>query len=152
MRFNNEINDIESIESHTAFRETRLQSTAAKYEPAETTCCPTPAYKLSGKIERSYENNFEKTDMHYTRARIRLVENEQNVAFFATLSNHLEHAGVAQTFVFERVVTNVGNGYNNLNGNFVALVSGTYVFSATLFFIHHKSREEWKSCKLYVRQ
>ncbi|XP_060556644.1 EMILIN-1-A-like isoform X2 [Ruditapes philippinarum] len=78
-------------------------------------------------------------DIHSTRARIRRVENEQNVAFFATLSNQLQHAGVGQTFVFDRVVTNIANGYNNFNGNFIAPVSGTYVFSATLLSHYHNS-------------
>jgi hypothetical protein len=78
-------------------------------------------------------------DIHSTRARIRRVENEQNVAFFDTLSNKLQHAGVGQTFVFDRVVTNIANGYNNFNGNFIAPVSGTYIFSVTLISLYHIS-------------
>lgn len=44
----------------------------------------------------------------------------------------LEHAGVHQTFVFETVVTNIGNGYKERLGVFVAPVLGMYVFTTTL--------------------
>jgi hypothetical protein len=58
----------------------------------------------------------------------------------------MEHAGVGQTFDFDRVVTNVGNCYNNLNGNFVAL----YPLSRYHNNAHDKLVK--KSCKLHVRQ
>jgi hypothetical protein len=54
------------------------------------------------------------------------------VAFFAKMDENLEHAGVHQNFIFEVVAINIGNGYNNKSGAFVAPVSGIYVFSATL--------------------
>ncbi|XP_045198731.2 complement C1q-like protein 2 [Mercenaria mercenaria] len=78
-------------------------------------------------------------DMYKTPSRIRRADNEETIAFFATLTNHLEHAGVQQTFVFDRIVTNLGHGYNNHSGNFIAPVSGTYVFSATLISLYHQS-------------
>lgn len=55
-----------------------------------------------------------------------------NVAFFSTLGNHLQHLGVNQNIVFDHVVTNIGNAYNNHAGDFRAPVAGTYVFSVTL--------------------
>jgi hypothetical protein len=67
-------------------------------------------------------------DTHSKRERILRHENEHHVAFFATLSNRIEHVGIGQSFVFDRVVTNVGSCYNNIHGNFIAPVSGTYVF------------------------
>ncbi|XP_060602853.1 caprin-2-like [Ruditapes philippinarum] len=71
--------------------------------------------------------------------RIRRQEPETQVAFFAKMENHLEHAGVHQPFIFENVVTNIGNGYNPHLGSFVAPVSGTYVFSTTLVSFFHVS-------------
>ena len=57
---------------------------------------------------------------------------ERPVAFFATLSKDLQHAGQNQPVVFDRVVTNVGNAYNSHVGSFTAPVSGFYVFSVSL--------------------
>ena len=65
-------------------------------------------------------------------SRIRRAENEMDVAFFATLTNHQTHVGVDQPIMFDNVVTNIGNGYHNHLGSFIAPVSGTYVFSVSL--------------------
>ena len=46
-------------------------------------------------------------------SRIRRAENEMDVAFFATLTNHQTHVGVDQSIMFDNVVTNIGNGYHN---------------------------------------
>ncbi|XP_052802541.1 complement C1q tumor necrosis factor-related protein 3-like [Mya arenaria] len=54
------------------------------------------------------------------------------IAFSATLQSHQEHLGIHQKVLFDTVITNEGNGYNPHYGAFVAPVSGTYVFSATL--------------------
>ncbi|XP_060602851.1 cerebellin-3-like [Ruditapes philippinarum] len=69
--------------------------------------------------------------------RIRRFGNGTPVAFFAKMDKNLENAGVHQNFIFETVVTNIGNGYNNNSGAFVAPVSGTYVFSATLLSFYN---------------
>ncbi|XP_060602844.1 heavy metal-binding protein HIP-like [Ruditapes philippinarum] len=69
--------------------------------------------------------------------RIRRAENEIHVAFFAKMDKHLVHAGIHQNIVFDTVVTNVGNGYHSHVGTFIAPVSGTYVFSATLVSFYH---------------
>ncbi|XP_060602849.1 multimerin-2-like [Ruditapes philippinarum] len=71
--------------------------------------------------------------------RIRRQEPETQVAFFAKMGKHLEHAGIHQPFIFENAVTNIGNGYNPHLGSFVAPVSGTYVFSTTLVSLFHVS-------------
>jgi len=57
---------------------------------------------------------------------------EGPVAFFATLTSHVTHAGRNQTIAFDRVVTNVGNAYNPHVGVVTAPVSGIYVFSVSL--------------------
>jgi hypothetical protein len=53
------------------------------------------------------------------------------------MNNHILHAGVNQILVFDHVITNLGNSYNNHNGNFIAPVSGTYVFSVTVMSRYH---------------
>ena len=42
------------------------------------------------------------------------------------------HASPHQNVIFDAIVTNLGNAYNNQVGVFKAPVSGTYVFSTTL--------------------
>jgi len=64
--------------------------------------------------------------------RIRQAMIETPVAFFATLTSHISHAGQNQTIAFDRVVTNVGNAYNPHVGVFNAPVTGIYVFSVSL--------------------
>jgi len=64
--------------------------------------------------------------------RIRQAMAERPVAFLATLSSDLQHAGANQPIVFDRVVTNVGSAYNPHVGVFTAPVSGIYVFSVSL--------------------
>jgi hypothetical protein len=53
------------------------------------------------------------------------------------MDKHMEHAGIHQNIIFDTVVTNVGNGYHTHVGTFIAPVSGTYVFSATLLSFYH---------------
>ena len=57
---------------------------------------------------------------------------ETPVAFLATLTSHVLHAGQNQIIAFDRVDTNVGNAYNPHLGAFTAPVSGIYVFSVSL--------------------
>jgi len=64
--------------------------------------------------------------------RIRQAMTETPVAFFATLTSHIVHAGQNQIIAFDRVVTNVGNTYNPHVGAFTAPASGIYVFSVSL--------------------
>jgi hypothetical protein len=45
-------------------------------------------------------------------------ENEQTVAFFAYLTNHIDKPGVHQIIAFDHVTTNIGNGYNAFAGDF----------------------------------
>lgn len=74
-----------------------------------------------------------------TIQRIRRVGSESHIAFFAKMGSSLEHAGVHQNIIFEIVMNNDGNGYNNHLGTFIAPVSGTYVFSTTLTAFYHTS-------------
>ncbi|XP_060558115.1 uncharacterized protein LOC132718432 [Ruditapes philippinarum] len=69
--------------------------------------------------------------------RIRRQNPEDPIAFFAAITNHVTHAGAHQTFVFDNAITNLGSAYNSHNGNFVAPLDGTYVFSVTLMSLYH---------------
>ncbi|XP_052806964.1 cerebellin-3-like [Mya arenaria] len=61
----------------------------------------------------------------------RFVENK--VAFYATNSAHdIQHLGQSQALVFDVVHTNLGNGYNNVSGHFIAPVPGVYAFHVTI--------------------
>ncbi|XP_060581358.1 uncharacterized protein LOC132737976 [Ruditapes philippinarum] len=73
----------------------------------------------------------------YIKQRVRRDQTPQ--AFFATLSRDVLRAGVHQIYVFDNVITNLGHGYNNHNGNFVAPMDGTYVFSATLMSMYKRN-------------
>ncbi|XP_060588636.1 complement C1q-like protein 2 [Ruditapes philippinarum] len=50
------------------------------------------------------------------------------VAFYTQLSKDANRVGDHQTIVFDTVTTNVGNGYNPVDGIFTAPVDGIYVF------------------------
>ncbi|XP_053380337.1 heavy metal-binding protein HIP-like [Mercenaria mercenaria] len=89
----------------------------------------------NGRIKSAEKPSREAMQTH----RIRRAENENPVAFFATLSQHLNHAGAHQSITFDNVVTNIGNAYNSHFGSFTAPVSGTYVFSVTLFSMYHSN-------------
>ena len=58
--------------------------------------------------------------------------NGTNVAFFTRLSTDTQTLQPGQDVVFNDVLTNIGNGYHNLHGNFVAPIAGVYVFHATV--------------------
>ena len=60
------------------------------------------------------------------------------VAFYATLSDHLHHAGLHQIIAFDNVVTNIGGAYNPHVGTFIAPVTGVYVFSTSLLGYGHE--------------
>ena len=51
------------------------------------------------------------------------------MAFYAYISKDFTHIGNGHVFVFDTVVTNSGNAYNNYSGIFTAPSSGLYAFS-----------------------
>ncbi|KAL4234622.1 positive regulation of adiponectin secretion [Mactra antiquata] len=55
-----------------------------------------------------------------------------NIAFSAGLTGTKNKAGINEKIIFDQVITNVGNGYNNLLGEFVAPVHGIYIFHASV--------------------
>ncbi|KAL4237337.1 hypothetical protein ACF0H5_002055 [Mactra antiquata] len=55
------------------------------------------------------------------------------VAFFATITQRFEaNLGIHQNLIFEDVLTNIGNGYNNHHGVFIVPVSGIYLLTSSL--------------------
>ena len=50
------------------------------------------------------------------------------IAFFAYLTHNEKNPSLHFPFVFDHVVTNIGDGYNNNTGAFTSPVSGTFVF------------------------
>lgn len=53
------------------------------------------------------------------------------VAFHVSLINDLALTRDNETAVYDRVITNIGNGYQYGSGRFIAPVKGIYLFTAT---------------------
>ena len=58
----------------------------------------------------------------------RSAQAETNVAFHAEFSTDPVQLGPAQRLVLDNVITNAGNGYDAISGQFQAPVSGSYMF------------------------
>lgn len=54
------------------------------------------------------------------------------IAFTASINIDQEHQGNGQDILFDHVITNLGNGYNDHHGTFLAPMTGTYVFYFSL--------------------
>ncbi|KAL4230591.1 Complement C1q-like protein 3 [Mactra antiquata] len=67
----------------------------------------------------------------------RQVPYEGTVAFSAVLTHSLSNLGVDQNIVFDHVITNIGNGYNENHGVFLAPVTGIYVFHISIYTHAH---------------
>ncbi|XP_045195286.1 heavy metal-binding protein HIP-like [Mercenaria mercenaria] len=67
---------------------------------------------------------------------------DNTVGFFATLTQlSLAHLGAHQNIVFDDIVTNVGNAYNNHQGVFIAPVSGLYLITTSI--LSGPNKEIW---------
>ena len=59
--------------------------------------------------------------------------NGTHVAFFARLTpRNTPNLQPGQNIIFDNVLTNIGNGYNSINGIFMAPIAGVYVFHASV--------------------
>ena len=57
---------------------------------------------------------------------------EKHVAFYAYMTTSMVNPGSHQILKFDHVMTNIGHGYHNNTGVFIAPTSGVYVFSWTI--------------------
>ncbi|XP_061177316.1 cerebellin-1-like [Saccostrea echinata] len=64
----------------------------------------------------------------------------QQIAFYAYMSSNIQIKTLSKhkIFVYNRVETNIGNGYDDKSGKFIAPESGIYVIHTTTFS-HNKS-------------
>lgn len=58
------------------------------------------------------------------------------VAFYAQMSKDESNPSVHHTLIFDKVRTNVGNGYNGVTGIFTAPREGIYVFNWVIRLTH----------------
>ncbi|KAH3721009.1 heavy metal-binding protein HIP-like [Dreissena polymorpha] len=96
----------------------------------------TPLIDLK-KSELIKEVDYLRSMVSTLERRVTLLEEKQQagpgaVAFFATVSDDIGHLHDRQRILFDNVLTNTGDAYNEHNGTFVAPVAGLYVFSTTL--------------------
>eukprot|EP00105_Crassostrea_gigas_P034898 XP_019919046.1 PREDICTED: complement C1q-like protein 4 isoform X3 [Crassostrea gigas] len=78
------------------------------------------------------ESSKSNTDNLSRERRIVPQGQESQVAFHAHLSNNVQNLGIHQAIHFDKVLLNEGNGYSVHAGEFVAPVSGLYVFAWTI--------------------
>ncbi|KAJ8307110.1 hypothetical protein KUTeg_015194 [Tegillarca granosa] len=92
--------------------------------------------KKSAKLQQqSYTTKQSVKDLRTKlQAELAVIKNltarTTNVAFYSWLAN--ENTAHSRVIKYDRVVTNIGNGYSVSTGRFVAPVSGTYAFSVTV--------------------
>ncbi|CAG2247599.1 unnamed protein product [Mytilus edulis] len=94
--------------------------------------------KLGNKVERLEIECVLKSDLSDERQRRLLLPDNpstSNIAFSAYLS-HLDNGpavGKLREIVFDKIETNLGNGYDTYSGTFRAPKDGVYVFTWTIF-------------------
>ncbi|XP_052705649.1 heavy metal-binding protein HIP-like [Crassostrea angulata] len=88
--------------------------------------------KQSLKSCQSGCNESSKSNTETRERRIVPQGQESQVAFHAHLSNNVQNLGLHQAIHFDKVLLNEGNGYSVHAGEFVAPVSGLYVFAWTI--------------------
>lgn len=60
-------------------------------------------------------------------------QDQDAVAFYAYISKNFGHVGNGHVYIYDTVVTNAGNAYNQHSGAFTAPRQGLYAFSWTIF-------------------
>ncbi|VDI53494.1 Hypothetical predicted protein [Mytilus galloprovincialis] len=95
--------------------------------------------KLGSKVERLETECVLKSDLSDKRQRRLLLPDNPstNIAFSAYLS-HLDNGpavGKLREIVFDKIETNLGNGYDTFSGTFRAPKDGVYAFTWTIFVV-----------------
>ncbi|XP_063416046.1 complement C1q tumor necrosis factor-related protein 3-like [Mytilus trossulus] len=96
--------------------------------------------KLGSKVERLETECVLKSDLSDERQRRLLLPDNPstyNIAFSAYLS-HLDNGpavGKLREIVFDKIETNLGNGYDTYSGTFRAPKDGVYAFTWTIFVV-----------------
>jgi hypothetical protein len=62
-----------------------------------------------------------------------VTPDQGTIAFYAYMSKNFGHVGNGHVYIFDTIVTNAGNAYNNHTGVFTAPRQGLYAFSWTIF-------------------
>lgn len=99
-------------------------------------------YRNNTKLFEELNNRI--TIVNKTKSEImpqeQLISNN-TVAFSATLLTAVEDMDPWQVVVFNKILTNVGNGYSSETGEFTAPINGTYVFFAHIMGSDRRSLE-----------
>ncbi|XP_052706001.1 complement C1q-like protein 4 [Crassostrea angulata] len=77
-------------------------------------------------------NEFSKSNTEFRERRFVLQGQGSQIAFHAQLTHNIENLGIHQAILFDNVLLNEGNGYSIYEGEFIAPVSGLYVFAWTI--------------------
>ncbi|KAK3600628.1 hypothetical protein CHS0354_031542 [Potamilus streckersoni] len=90
---------------------------------------------LRGVMEREAEQlsaEIIQLQTERQQAQCGCTNNSSPFAFSAALSSTISNLGQRQQVVFDKVINNVGNGYDARHGTFTAQVAGVYEFSVTI--------------------
>ncbi|XP_062616862.1 uncharacterized protein LOC134278568 [Saccostrea cucullata] len=58
------------------------------------------------------------------------------IAFYAYMTGDSIDPGASRTLIFDKIITNAGNGYHNATGAFIAPRTGIYVFSWSMRLVN----------------
>ncbi|KAJ8316353.1 hypothetical protein KUTeg_006367 [Tegillarca granosa] len=75
-----------------------------------------------------------KAELAQMKADQQTTQDQQHVAFMASLSHDLVNLAIGHRIVFDKVRLNEGNGYSNRRGTFVAPANGTYHFTLEITY------------------
>ncbi|XP_048746775.2 uncharacterized protein LOC125659217 [Ostrea edulis] len=99
----------------------------------------------SASLELQYPDLVAETlDFHSRKERLLLSQPPTHtnptsgnvIAFYAYMSGDFVNPGASRTLIFDKIITNAGNGYHNATGAFVVPKTGYYVFSWSMRLVN----------------